>query len=81
MKIKFLQIAIAQWEHNNKLKGYFPELNFTKINSKYVDWEQMIIMSLCQHNIIANSSFSWFPSWLNSDKNKIVIIVRKNVVL
>ena len=23
MKIKFLQIAIAQWEHNNKLKGYF----------------------------------------------------------
>ena len=23
MKIKFLQIAIAQWEHNNKLKGHF----------------------------------------------------------
>ncbi len=23
MKIKFLQIAIAQWEHNNKLKGVF----------------------------------------------------------
>lgn len=23
MKIKFLQIAIAQWEHNNKLKGLF----------------------------------------------------------
>jgi hypothetical protein len=23
MKIKFLQVAIAQWEHNNKLKGVF----------------------------------------------------------
>ncbi len=34
---------------------------------------EIYLMSICQHNIIANSSFSWWGAWLNSHENKVVI--------
>ena len=66
-------------EVNNKvkqLKNYFPEANFISLNDLQ-DWEEMLTMSLCKHNIIANSTFSWWGAYFNENKEKIVCYPNK----
>lgn len=53
----------------NILKEKYDRLNFIGIDHKLDDWEQMLCMSLCRHNIIANSSFSWWGAYLNNNEN------------
>ena len=47
---------------------------YINTNDAFVD---LCIMSLCDHNIVANSSFSWWGAWLNSNKEKKVIAPKK----
>lgn len=65
-----------EWIRENLSFGDYPVtyIDWNKGENSYID---MQLMSLCRHNIIANSSFSWWGAWLNNNTEKIVIAPSK----
>jgi len=61
----------VDWVKNN-LKVDFPH-EYVDHNYGAESYNDMRLMSLCRHHIIANSSFSWWGAWLNPSKDKIVV--------
>jgi hypothetical protein len=56
-----------------RLQDTFQLVPFVKVDFSEDDWKQMLFMSCCQVNIIANSSFSCWAGYLNKHPEKIVM--------
>ena len=47
--------------------------NFFIVENTSEAWEDLWLMSKCNHQIVANSTFSWWGAWLNINLDKIII--------
>ena len=60
-----------QWVKDN-IQLEYPMI-ISENNQNELAHEDLRLMSACKHNIIANSTFSWWGAYINSNPNKIVI--------
>lgn len=61
-----------KWAEANLVDSRF-DFDYIGHNTGKNSYLDMWLMSQCKHNIIANSSFSWWGAWLNINEEKIVI--------
>lgn len=60
-----------EWARINLLHKY--ELTIVSGTGELTHHDELNLMAHCRHNIIANSSFSWWAAWLNSNSNKVIV--------
>jgi hypothetical protein len=59
------------WARNNLDLGH--PCHYLDHNRGSESYNDMRLMSLCRHHVIANSSFSWWGAWLNARDDKVVV--------
>lgn len=64
-----------EWVKEN-IKINYPTV-YVDHNNAETNYQDLRLMASCKHNIIANSSFSWWGAWLNANPNKIIIAPKK----
>lgn len=87
LPIDYYQKAISLLNENQIFLIFSDDLDWCRNNFDFIenkvfvddleDYEELYLMSRCNNNIIANSSFSWWGAWLNDYQNKIVISPEK----
>lgn len=58
-------------DYAKQIFSEFKDINFTYIENNHA-FEDMYLMSSCQNNILANSSFAWWSAYINKNSNKVV---------
>ena len=79
--IQYYKDALDLIEHD-KVVVFSDDINWCKKNFKFNNMvfiegnsniEDLYLMSMCNNNVIANSSFSWWAAWLNKNEYKKIV--------
>jgi hypothetical protein len=82
LPLAYYKEAISQFP-NHKFLVFSDDVQWCKkifhgrqfqFSEKRTPKEDMALMAMCEHNIIANSSFSWWGAWLNQNPDKKVVV-------
>lgn len=78
-KFKSPSFYIFSNEPCEAIKILPPNIGYTIVdaNDEKNAWADLFLMKTCKHNIIANSSFSWWGGWLNENAGKNIIAPNK----
>lgn len=81
--LAYYQAALARLPRLSSVLVFSDDIPFCRQNlnlgvpTRFVEGEQdhhdMYLMSQCRHNIVANSTFSWWGAWLNTNPEKVVV--------
>lgn len=83
----YYEESVSKFDSNQMFLIFSDDINWCKDNFEFIsnkifvdnleDYEELYLMSMCNNNIIANSSFSWWGSWLNKNEDKTVVAPKK----
>lgn len=64
-----------EWVREHFKPGF--DITYMDFNGVERNYEDLYLMSLCKHHIIANSSFSWWGAWLSQSQDKLVFAPKR----